>query len=201
MAEMIKSEVAAEAKQMARGAVTRQAERSANDLSSVARALRQTREQIGENVAAPLVDGAAEQLERLSTFVRTADADRMRRGIESFARREPLVFLGGAFALGMVGARFLKSSGHRAQGRSGAERAGSRPYPFPREPAQGVLVGVETVEARGNTGPRGGVTPAGEPRGPGATAPDPRGDYPPTEPGQGPFPGGGAGPEGRGRKW
>ena len=34
----------------------------------------------------------------------------MQRGVESFARREPLLFIGGAFALGMVAARFLKAS-------------------------------------------------------------------------------------------
>ena len=30
--------------------------------------------------------------------------------VEQYARRQPAIFLGGAFALGLLGARFLKSS-------------------------------------------------------------------------------------------
>ncbi|MEZ4295247.1 MAG: hypothetical protein R3B70_09755 [Polyangiaceae bacterium] len=109
--EMV-SGVAHEAQQAVSARVSRRAERSAVELEQVARALRKTREDLGGNTAAPYVDKAAAQLERLSRYMRTTDAREMLRGVESFARREPLVFLGGAFAIGMLGARFLKSSAH-----------------------------------------------------------------------------------------
>ena len=89
------------------GARTRGA---ASDLGDVANALRQTSKQLEGNSVAPYVAKAAEQLERASSYVRTADPNEIRRGVESFARREPLLFIGGAFALGMVMARFLKAS-------------------------------------------------------------------------------------------
>jgi hypothetical protein len=34
----------------------------------------------------------------------------MVRNVEDFARRQPALFIGGAFMLGLLGARFLKSS-------------------------------------------------------------------------------------------
>ena len=104
------SDLAGQAKDIVSHQVEQKAGRSADDIREVARALRQTREQLGGNMAAPYVDKAAQQLERLSSFLRTADANQVVRGVESFARREPLLFLGGAFTLGIFAARFLKSS-------------------------------------------------------------------------------------------
>jgi hypothetical protein len=49
-------------------------------------------------------------VERWADYVQNTDAREMANRVESFARREPGLFLGGAFALGLVGARFLKSS-------------------------------------------------------------------------------------------
>jgi len=83
---------------------------AAGELVDVANALRQTSQQLDGNSVAPYVAKAADQLERASNYVRTADLREMQRGVESFARREPLLFIGGAFALGMVAARFLKAS-------------------------------------------------------------------------------------------
>lgn len=104
------SGLADQAKSLVSQQVEQRAGRSADDLREVARALRQTGEQLGGNMAAPYVDKAAQQLERLSSFLRTADANQVLRGAERFARREPLLFLGGAFTLGILAARFLKSS-------------------------------------------------------------------------------------------
>ena len=93
-----------------------QAQRSAGKLGEVATALRRTSQELDRNAAAPLIEKAADQIDRVSEMVRTADVDDVRARVESFARREPLVFLGGAFALGMIGARFLKSSSNRGGG-------------------------------------------------------------------------------------
>ncbi|HEX4512578.1 MAG TPA: hypothetical protein VH054_03555 [Polyangiaceae bacterium] len=88
---------------------------AAGDLVDVANALRRTSKQLEGNSVAPYVEKAADQLERASSYVRTADPREIQRGVASFARREPLLFIGGAFALGMVAARFLKASGANAE--------------------------------------------------------------------------------------
>jgi len=85
-------------------------EGAAGELVDAANALRQTSQQLDGNSVAPFVAKAADHLERASGYVRTADLRKIQRDVESFARREPLLFLGGAFALGMAAARFLKAT-------------------------------------------------------------------------------------------
>jgi gas vesicle protein len=46
-----------------------------------------------------------------SDYLKNAKAGDLLRDAEVLARRQPALFLGGAFALGLVAARFLKSSG------------------------------------------------------------------------------------------
>lgn len=94
------------------------AQRSAGQLGDVANALRRSSQDLDGSPAAQYVNKAAEQIDRVARYVRTADVDDMKRTVEDFARREPLIFLGGAFALGMIGARFLKSSSHHGTRRS-----------------------------------------------------------------------------------
>jgi hypothetical protein len=95
-----------------------EAQRSAGQLGDVANALRRSSQDLDGSPAAQYVNKAAEQIDRVARYVRTANVDELRDTVESFARREPLLFLGGAFALGMIGARFLKSSAHHGPRRS-----------------------------------------------------------------------------------
>ena len=101
-----------------------QRERAATGLSSMVEALRQSGRQLeGEHsTVASYVDTAASQLERFSGGMRDRDLKRIVTDVERFARRQPTVFLGSAFALGIVAARFLKSSG---EGDGEYARAGS----------------------------------------------------------------------------
>ncbi len=52
---------------------------------------------------------AAEQAERLAMYMERTDARQIIGNVEDAARRQPLLFLGGAFALGLVAARLLKA--------------------------------------------------------------------------------------------
>lgn len=52
---------------------------------------------------------AAEQVERLATYMERTDTRQIVNTVEDAARRQPLLFLGGAFALGVVAARLLKA--------------------------------------------------------------------------------------------
>lgn len=59
---------------------------------------------------AGLADSLAGQVEQVSNYLRDADLDRMVRDVETLARRQPALIFGAALALGLIGARFLKSS-------------------------------------------------------------------------------------------
>jgi hypothetical protein len=60
---------------------------------------------------ATVAEVAAEQTERIATYLRDTDARQIIASIEDVARRQPLLFIGGAFVLGLAGARFLKAAG------------------------------------------------------------------------------------------
>ena len=111
-AKDLASQVATQAKDLVASQVTHQQEKSAGDIKDVANALRQTSHQLEGNVVSPYVERAADGLEQVSQYLRTANFNEVKTTVESFARREPLLFLGGAFVLGILGARFLKSSSH-----------------------------------------------------------------------------------------
>ena len=53
---------------------------------------------------------AANKIEQIAGYFERKDLKAMMRDAEAFARRNPAIFLGAAFALGVVTARFLKSS-------------------------------------------------------------------------------------------
>jgi len=60
-------------------------------------------------------DTAAEQADRLAAYLRETDARQMLNAVEDAARRQPLLFLGGAFVLGVAAARLLKAGAPQRQ--------------------------------------------------------------------------------------
>jgi hypothetical protein len=90
-----------------------QKDRATDGIGSVAQAVRQTTQQLREQrheTIARYVDEAANQLERVSQRLREKDIGELMDDAQRFARRRPAVFIGSAFALGVIGARFFKSS-------------------------------------------------------------------------------------------
>jgi hypothetical protein len=84
-------------------------------LHSASEALRSVGQQLRQNAQAPApiaqyADKAADQVERVSTYLRDKDLDRIVDDVERFARHNPATFIGGAFALGLLASRFLKST-------------------------------------------------------------------------------------------
>jgi len=117
-AKELATDVVDRAKDLATEQVSQQREKSAGEIGKLARALHHTSEELGDTMAAPYVERAADMLDRLSGSVRDASLGNAVRATERFARREPLLFLGGAFLLGVLASRFLKSSERRGSGRS-----------------------------------------------------------------------------------
>lgn len=61
-------------------------------------------------VAARYSDTVADQVEQLARYFQTRDLRDLSRDVQGFARRNPTVFVAGAFTLGLLAARFVKSS-------------------------------------------------------------------------------------------
>jgi ElaB/YqjD/DUF883 family membrane-anchored ribosome-binding protein len=101
---------------------TEKIEEHKGELSSGLRTLADTFRKTGTDLestpkSTPLTDVtarytgvAARQIENVASYFERKDLRAMMRDTEGFARRNPAIFLGAAFAIGMVAARFLKSS-------------------------------------------------------------------------------------------
>jgi hypothetical protein len=62
------------------------------------------------STAANYVEPLAHQLENVAHYLERQDLRGLSRDLQGFARRNPTLFVGSAFALGLIAARFLKSS-------------------------------------------------------------------------------------------
>jgi hypothetical protein len=93
-------------------------------LDDVAGALHDTGDALRDrdrDAFARYADAAADQVDQFTRSIRDRNVGEILDEAERFARRDPGLFLGGAFVLGIFGARFLKAS---APGRTGGSRSG-----------------------------------------------------------------------------
>jgi hypothetical protein len=115
------------ARQQATSQISTQQQRLAGTLNTVATALHDASREMRDQDEAPIaeyVDTAAHQVEQFATMLREQDLEQLMNTTAQFARRQPALFLGAAFALGFAATRFLKSSapssrGHMRSGDSG----------------------------------------------------------------------------------
>jgi hypothetical protein len=168
----VATDLAGEAKKTAESKLGAGKDFAAEHLGSVADALRKTSHELRTNDSAvtDYVDMAASSVEKVSNYVQTRTLSQLMGDAEAFARREPAVFLGGAFFLGMLGGRFLKSASparpqvggqHRVQPiRSHAQSSGSS-----REGTSGASHGGQRSPYAGassapSSGPRSEIVPS-----------------------------------------
>jgi hypothetical protein len=127
-------------RQGASSQLSTQKDRAIDGIGSVAQAVRQStqrlRDQHHETIA-HYIDETANQLERFSDRLRDKDVGELVRDAQRFAKRRPAVFIGSAFAAGLMAARFFKSSRDRqsnGDGRNSYARSSSdystRPRPL-----------------------------------------------------------------------
>lgn len=143
-----------QAKQTVTSQVSSQKQKASEALTSVAGALRQTGDQLSNNDQGAIgqyATKAADQVERLSGFLRDNDVNDIIHEAEQFARRQPAAFLGGAFALGLLAARFLKSSSQASQANRGMtyNRPGFNRYGPSRYPTAPVYRQNSPMSGRG----------------------------------------------------
>jgi hypothetical protein len=115
------------ARQQATSQIGMQQQRLAGTLNTVATALhdasREMRKQ-DEGPIAEYVDTAANQVEHFATMLREQDLEQLMTTTAQFARRQPALFLGAAFALGFAATRFIKSSAPSGAGQMGSRDSG-----------------------------------------------------------------------------
>ncbi|MBX7174540.1 MAG: hypothetical protein K1X72_26435 [Pyrinomonadaceae bacterium] len=83
----------------------------ANSLRETSKNLEKTDEKADlEKLTAKFGNNFASQIERFSHYVERTNLKDFSSDVEKFARRKPALFIAGAFALGFIGARILKST-------------------------------------------------------------------------------------------
>jgi hypothetical protein len=98
----------------------------AGQFGGLADALRRTTEHLrseDQQRIAGLTETVARQVDQVAAYLWNKDARAMRADLENLARRQPAIVLGGALVLGLIGARFLKSS-KRERGVRGSQSYG-----------------------------------------------------------------------------
>jgi len=121
-----------QAGQQAKSTARDQKQSVAQSLTQVGQALHDSGnslQQKGDNTAAQAIDMAASKVDTLAEYLQNTSIDDMIHGIQDYARREPAIFFGGAFALGFALSRFLKSSPPSAnQSYTGSSGYATAPY-------------------------------------------------------------------------
>ena len=144
-------------KQRATAQLDSQKGRATDSISSIANAVRGSTSQLRNeqhDVLAQYVETFADQLERFSTSLRGKDMNELLDDARDFARRQPALFVGGSFAVGLLAARFLKSSGRTDAGRSisgrydAEQRDYSESYPRATEGESGSAAPVRQRKPR-----------------------------------------------------
>jgi hypothetical protein len=129
--------VAGQAREQANQQFDTRKDDAVKTMGNVASAIRDTSDKL--NGVGPLGDvagRAADGIESVAEFFEGKHINDVVRDVERFARREPALFLGAAFAIGLIGGRFLKSSAHRqSAGGMGGQGTYARPagYGYDRE--------------------------------------------------------------------
>jgi exonuclease VII large subunit len=132
--------------------------RAAESVSGVAESLRQAGRSMDQNTDLPVgeyMHQAAEQLERLSHTLISKEPEELLMEAERYARRQPAVFLGLAFATGLVAARFLKSS------RGGVTLRDRAVGAYQSATTEGVSAGTSAYESQPRYSEPVGQRPAG----------------------------------------
>jgi hypothetical protein len=109
LAEQVKEQASAVAQQ--------QMSSAAAGLDSAAGSVNAVGERLRENNLGALsqyTDLAAEHMEKAAAWLRTTTPEEIAHDIEDFAKKQPAVFAAGALALGLIGVRFLRSTGQNS---------------------------------------------------------------------------------------
>lgn len=138
---------------------------TAQDLRSVGEELRKQ----GKDTPAKLADRAAEQTEKVGSYLKERGPNEMLEDVEDFGRQRPWAVVAGGLALGMVAARFLKASSRsryqRRAGQTATAQVERGTTPQPRRSAVEPVATPPSPTARPST-PAPGAEGVGAPAAP-----------------------------------
>jgi hypothetical protein len=109
-AKNVAANAVGQVKQQAASRIDSQKERAVGRIEDVASAVRAAGDSLEEGPLPDLAERAADGIESFASYFKSRTVGDLLGEVESFGRREPAIFLGAAFALGLLGGRFLKSS-------------------------------------------------------------------------------------------
>jgi hypothetical protein len=160
--KVIASDAAGQARKTAESQLAGGKDRAVEGLENVADVLRDAGEHLREKEENALPDyivQAADQVDLMARYLRRHTLGQVFSDVEQYARREPALFLGGAFVLGLFGGRFLKSSRPRPAMASHEPRSQSN-----HEPKRASPVGGKTLPTDTESFPPLSWSPMGKPR-------------------------------------
>jgi hypothetical protein len=131
------AQVASRALEEAGHRVTSRKDEAASQVGTLASAVRQAGQRLESDDAALFgryAGVAADELDKVSSWLRGRDLQTIMRDTETFARRHPDLFMGGAFVAGIMLARFLKSSAPAESGEQAPAVASAPLYEPDTEP-------------------------------------------------------------------
>lgn len=167
-----------QARSRATGSLDESRGQFAEQIGGVAHAFRRTGDQLrneNQDRLAGLTDTVANQVEQVANYMRDRSPREMRADLERVARRQPAAVIGSAFAIGLLAARFFKSSrGDGDRDLSSSEQYGSGSYAGAGAGSSGYTrsgyagpgnEGLGYTSGRSGTGQSGGASPGGQSRG------------------------------------
>lgn len=107
--------VTSEAKERTTSAIHRSKHKLATQISDVATAIKHSGDELEqsknvEDTIAYYAKNAGDKIQDVANYLDNKEVGEMLRDVEGFARRQPAIFVGGAVALGLLAARFVRSS-------------------------------------------------------------------------------------------
>lgn len=114
-------------------------QQAADGIEQIAQSIRRvsTDLEIQQPGIANVASIAADGIERGARFLQTTDARGIVTSVEKAARRQPILFLGASFALGVVASRFIKAGSQKAADRSTSNGHGAASLGTSRKASQG----------------------------------------------------------------
>jgi hypothetical protein len=159
-------EVASKASDQARSQVDQRSTELGDRVASTAGDIRTIGEQLreqGKDQPAKLAEQAAGHVERVGSWLRESDSDKLLSDVEDFGRRQPWAFALGGLALGIAASRFLKASSTQRyeQRRTATERFAANPSTATAANGHGNLDAVASTGVPATTPAVGGGFAAG----------------------------------------
>jgi hypothetical protein len=118
----VASDVAGQAREQVNTRFDSRKDKAVETIDTVASAIRETSDKLkGVGPLGDVAGRAADSIEKVADFFEDKQIGDVVRDVEKFARREPALFIGAAFALGLIGGRYLKSSAPRGGAGAGGD--------------------------------------------------------------------------------